>query len=65
MVGSYCVEFNTFVNDNNGREALNWWADQCLNWCYYAVTGTTEWYVDQKYLYVFPKKFKGVMICNH
>lgn len=65
LVGSYCVEFNTFVNDNNGREALNWWADQCLNWCYYAVPGTTEWYGDQKYLNVFPKKFKGVMICNH
>lgn len=64
-VGAYCVEFNTFVNDKNGKEALDWWADQCLKWCYYAVPGTTEWYGDQKYLNVFPDKFMGVMICDH
>lgn len=64
-VGSYCVEFNTFVDDTNGYETLQWWADRCLEWCFYAVPGTTEWYGDQKYLNVFPEKFKGVMICNH
>lgn len=64
-VGSYCVEFNTFVNDENGMEALNWWASKCLEWCFYAVPGTTEWYGDQKYLNIFPEKFKGVMVCNH
>jgi len=63
--GSYCVEFNTFVNDKNGYEALSWWADRCLEWCFYAVPGTTEWYGDQKYLNVFPEKFDGVMICGH
>ena len=41
--GSYCVEFNTFVKDKNGYEALNWWAERCLEWCFYAVPGTTEW----------------------
>lgn len=65
LVGAYCVEFNTFVNDKNGKEALDWWAEQCLRWCYYAVPGTTEWYGDQKYLNVFPEKFNGVMICDH
>ena len=64
-VGVYCVEFNTFVNDENGIEALNWWSEKCLEWCYYAIPGTTEWYGDQKYLNVFPKMFKGVMICDH
>ena len=64
-VGSYCVEFNTFVNDKNGYETLTWWAERCLEWCYYSVPGTTEWYGDQKYLNVFPEKFQGVMICNH
>ena len=64
-VGSYCVEFNTFVNDASGKEALDWWADRCLEWCYYAIPGTTEWYGDQKYLNVFPEKFEGVMICDH
>lgn len=63
--GSFCVEFNTFVNDKNGYETLSWWADRCLEWCFYTVPGTTEWYGDQKYLNVFPEKFEGVMICNH
>lgn len=63
--GKYCVEFNTFINDTNGLEALNWWADRCLEWCFYARPGTTEWYGDQKYLNVFPSKFKGVYICNN
>lgn len=63
--GSYCVEFNTFVNDKNGKQALDWWADRCLEWCYYSVPGSTEWYGDQKYLNVFPEKFEGVMVCNH
>ncbi len=63
--GAYCVEFNTFVNDENGYAALSWWADRCLEWCFYAIPGTTEWYGDQKYLNVFPEKFAGVKICNH
>lgn len=63
--GSYCVEFNTFMNDENGYKTLSWWADRCLEWCFYAVPGTTEWYGDQKYLNVFPEKFEGVMICDH
>lgn len=64
-VGTYCVEFNTFINNSDGKEALDWWATKCLEWCCYALPGTTEWYGDQKYLNVFPEKFKGVQICNH
>lgn len=63
--GSYCVEFNTFANDKNGYATLSWWADRCLEWCFYSRPGTTEWYGDQKYLNVFPEKFEGVMICGH
>lgn len=65
QVGEYCVQFNTFVNNENGMQVLNWWAQQCLNWCFYSVPGTTEWYGDQKYLNAFPEKFPGVYICNH
>lgn len=64
-VGSYCVEFNTFVDNVDGRRALDWWADRCLEWCYYALPGTTEWYGDQKYLNFFPDNFNGVYICEH
>lgn len=63
--GKYCVEFNTFFNTESGMEALNWWAQSCLNWCFYAKPGTTEWYGDQKYLNVFKEKFDGVYVCDH
>ena len=63
--GSYCVEFNTFLNDETGYKALSWWAERCLEWCFYVVPGTAKWYGDQKYLNVFPEKFDGVMVCNH
>ena len=64
-IGSYCGEFNTFMKNEESLEALNWWAEKCLEWCFYAVPGTTEWYADMKYLNLFPEKFKGVYICNH
>lgn len=64
-VGSYCVEFNTFLNNEQGLEILNWWAERCLEWCFYVVPGTAEWYGDQKYLNAFPELFDGVYICNH
>lgn len=63
-VGTYCVEFNTFVNDENGRAVLDWWAERCLEWCFYAPAGTSQWYGDQKYLEEFPKQFSGVYICE-
>lgn len=64
-VGAYCVEFNTFINNDNGRRVLKWWSDRCLEWCYYSVPGTTEWYGDQKYLNKFEELFDGVFVCTH
>lgn len=63
--GRYCVEFNTFINNLDGKNALNWWADRCLEWCFYSKPGTTQWYGDQKYLNVFESKFPGVYVCEH
>lgn len=63
--GYYCVEFNTFLNDKNGKKALNWWAEQCCQWCHYVVPSIDQWYGDQKYLNVFPERFDGVYICDH
>ena len=64
-VGKYCVEFNTFVNNEDGRQALDWWAEACLDWCFYIPMGTQETrYGDQKYLEEFPKRFRGVYICE-
>lgn len=63
--GFYCVEFNTFINDTNGKKALDWWAEQCCKWCHYTVPSINQWYGDQKYLNEFPNMFEGVYICDH
>lgn len=63
-VGTYCVEFNTFVNDARGRAVLDWWAEQCLNWCFYTPDVDAPAYGDQKYLNEFPKRFPGVFVCE-
>lgn len=63
-VGTYCVEFNTFFNDAQGRAALDWWAEQCLSWCFFTPDVDAPAYGDQKYLNEFPKRFPGVYICE-
>lgn len=48
IVGKYCVEFNTFKNDENGLFLVNKWRDQCLECCS-AIDDGIHW-GDQKYL---------------
>lgn len=47
-VGKYCVEFNTFKNDANGRMLLDIWKSQVLKCC--KVDVENGYYGDQKYL---------------
>lgn len=47
-VGKYCVEFNTFKNDDNGRSLLATWKHQCLEYC--KIDGDGVHWADQKYL---------------
>jgi hypothetical protein len=63
IAGKYCVEFNTFKNDRQGRQALEWWTAKCLEWCSYTKSG--EGLGDQKYLEEFPKLFDGVWENDH
>lgn len=32
--GKYCIQFNTFLNNKDGRMVLSNWKRQCLEWCY-------------------------------
>lgn len=48
IVGKYCVEFNTFKNDEKGNELLNIWCKQCLDYC--KIDGDGVHWADQKYL---------------
>lgn len=34
LVGKYCIQFNTFLNDETGIEVLEDWKEKCLEWCF-------------------------------
>ena len=61
--GKYCVQFNTFINDENGRKVLDKWKNQCLEWCFYTKYGDKMG--DQKYLENWTTEFVGVHELQH
>lgn len=56
--GIYCVQFMFFRNDDDGMKVLNWWRDQCLNWCFNRLEDGR--FGDQKYLDDWTTRFSGV-----
>ena len=60
LYGRYCVQYMFFRNDENGRAALSWWRDSCIEWCFQRFEG--DKYGDQKYLDKFPVLFKNVHV---
>ncbi len=63
MSGVYNVEWITFRRDPNGLEALTWWRERCLEWCYDRFEDGR--YGDQKYLDDWPTRFRGVHVLEH
>ncbi len=63
MYGTYCVQFNVFINNPDAREVLSWWKEQCLQDC--SGNKSYEVYGDQKYLDEFPKRFKCVHVMEN
>lgn len=56
--GKYCIQFNTFFNDDRGRAVLGDWKKDCLDWCYCRYEEGK--YGDQKYSDRWKMKYSGV-----
>ena len=59
--GRFCVQFNTFKNDEFGREILCTWKEQCREHCSMEVNEMG----DQKYLTDWPEKYTKVHVLEH
>lgn len=62
-VGTFCVEFNTFLNTPESLDALEYWRNRCLDSCKNIGDGI-HW-GDQKYLDEIVKKFNCVHVCQN
>jgi len=61
--GTFNVEFMTFRRDPRGLEALGWWRERCLEWCYARYEDGKMG--DQMYLDDWPERFHGVHVLEH
>lgn len=62
-VGLYCVEFNTFLNNEESIEVLEYWRGRCLECC--SNLGDGIHWGDQKYLEELVSHYNCVHICTN
>lgn len=62
-VGLYCVEFNTFLNNEESIEVLEYWRGRCLECC--SNLGDGVHWGDQKYLEELVSHYDCVHVCTN
>ncbi len=61
--GKYNVGLLCFRNDTAGLEALKWWRERCIEWCYHRLEDGKIG--DQAYLNDWPTRFEGVRVLEN
>jgi hypothetical protein len=61
--GIYNVQFMMFRRNLEGLNALKWWRDRCIEWCYARFENGK--FGDQKYLDDWKERFTGVHVIQH
>jgi len=63
--GIYNVGWVSARNDGEGRAALDWWRERCVEWCYDYVDEDKQRFADQRYLDRLPTLFPKVHVIGH
>ena len=61
--GRFNVGWNTFDRSPVAQQALQWWAERCLEWCYDRIEG--DKFADQGYLTPLARQFAGVHVLQY
>jgi hypothetical protein len=61
--GIYNVGWLAFKRNEPAMACLQWWREQCIEWCYDRVEDGR--FADQKYLDTWPDRFPGVIVLRH
>jgi hypothetical protein len=61
--GLYNVGWVSVRRRDDGIQALRWWRERCIEWCYDRVEG--DRFADQRYLDRLPEMFGGVHVISH
>jgi hypothetical protein len=61
--GLYNVGWVSVRRRDDGIQALRWWRERCIEWCYDRVEG--DRFADQRYLDRLPEMFSGVHVISH
>jgi hypothetical protein len=61
--GRFCVQFITFLNESSSMEVLEWWRQQCIDWCFARYEDGK--FGDQKYLEEWPSCYSNIHILQH